>query len=558
MSSIMISSSRLKISFGAAPFSVESISNTFNGKKYLSDGSFRIIARSLQAVSDPAFLTELRSVSKRKNGVSFILSDSDNLYACELKIDQTEHGLHLSGKTIGPVYLWMVEFEIGPFSFDEIIVPALGGQSLSGTMPAGTTLSYKYPFWWNAQFAIGSAGPHGMLLRTMHTDPKFKMLRVRRTENGFNLVYGFECDGSNPSRSLEGDWYLDGYTDGWKRAVDVHKKWLEHVHGLVPAEKHPYFPDWMHKINFILELWGIGKEHHETLHTFDQMKKRLLDFSKLHSPENTMVYLSGWAEHGIDSRAPDYNPSKELGGSEKFVQLIEYAHKLGYRVMIHTNVLALTFGHSQFKKFERYQVIDVFGRKQGWGLDMDGDWLAEPYFAYINPGNKIWGDYMEKVIGEAISRYKIDAVFLDQTLLAFNVSKGPDFVIGMRKHIKRLQKAFPDILFGGEGINDYLLPELPYVQIHGIDSIANVHGMDERVPWRKAHPVSTYLMGKYTRFAAHLLTKHPSHPMFKLQEDAYERLGVLPALVLYNNKQKIDMPEVRRMIARAVESTKSA
>jgi hypothetical protein len=551
MSSRTVSSERLKITFGTKPFSIEKIMNGISGRTHLSGGSFRLLVRPLHSVSDPAFLTDIRSVSTRKKGISFILSDAGNQFACEVKIDETEDGMRFSSKTIGPVQIWMVEFEIGPFALDEIIVPALGGQSLSKDMPPGTVMSYKYPFWWNAQFVIGSNGTDGILLRTTHTEPVFKMLRIRKVEDGFNLVYGFECEGANPMRSLEGEWYLDGYTGEWTHAADVHKNWLSEIHGLVPVEKHPHYPAWMTDINFILELWGIGKEHPDPLHTFDQMKIRLDEFSRLHAPQHTLVYLSGWAEHGIDSRAPDYNASKELGGDEKFVQLVGHAHKLGYRVMVHTNVLAMTFSHQLFKKFERYQVIDVFGRKQNWGLDMDGDWLAEPYFAYINPGNKVWGDLMEKVIGDMIDRYKVDAIFLDQTLLAFNVSKGPDFVEGMRKHVSRLQKAFPGILFGGEGINDYILPAMPYAQIHGIDSIADVHGMDQRVPWRNAHPVLTYVMGTYTRFVAHLLTKHPSHPMFKLQEDAYGRLGVLPALVLYNNKQKIDLPEVRRMIERA-------
>jgi len=46
-------------------------------------------------------------------------------------------------------------------------------------------------------------------------------------------------------------------------------------------------------------------------------------------------------------------------------------------------------------------------------------------------------------------------------------------------------------------------------QIHGIDSITEVHGMEGQVAWREVHPVSSYLFGKYTKLTAHLLTKHP-------------------------------------------------
>ncbi len=64
---------------------------------------------------------------------------------------------------------------------------------------------------------------------------------------------------------------------------------------------------------------------------------------------------------------------------------------MGYRVMIHTNALAMTFTHRLYPQFRKHQVVDAFGRPQGWGLDIDGDWLVEPYFAYMNPGVPAWG-----------------------------------------------------------------------------------------------------------------------------------------------------------------------
>ena len=63
--------------------------------------------------------------------------------------------------------------------------------------------------------------------------------------------------------------------------------------------------------------------------------------------------------------------------------------------------------------------------------------------------------------------------------------------------------------------------------------------------------MSTYLFGDYTKFSGHLLTRHPSHPMFTFQEAAYGELGVIPVLSLYSNEQKIDLPEVEAMIERA-------
>jgi len=522
----------------------------------LKNGTQRLKLRTQREIFEPYFLNVIETCSTDSNTIEFRITDEKKLYSAILSVRAIDEHIEFRLRVHGKQPVWLAEWEVSSLDCREIIVPALGGQSLSSSMPEGSSLTYKYPFWWNAQFVIASANDGGIWMYTRDADPTFKMLRIKRQKAGFGLTYGFETDAQSDTTGVDVKWFLACYQGSWKNPVDTHRAWMESAFTLKRFHAHPHYPEWMNDINFILEMWGIGNESPEPMHTFDDMKKRLKAWSKLHPPVETLVYLPGFAERGIDSRAPDYNPSGKLGGHTKFKELIDTAHALGYRVMVHTNVLALTFTHPIYEKFKKYQVVDVFGRKLGWGLDMDGDWLAEPYFSYINPGYKVWGEYMTTVIGALIENYNIDGVFLDQTLLAFNVSKGPNFNKGMRSHVERLQTAYPHILFGGEGINDYILPALPFVQIHGIDSIGEVHALDGRTSWRHAHPVSTYLMGRYTRFGAHLLTKHPSNPAFKMQEDAYKKLNVIPALVLYNRKQTMDIPEVRAMIRRAKKMKK--
>lgn len=387
--------------------------------------------------------------------------------------------------------------------------------------------------------------------------PNLKLLRVGKDHQGFMFTYGSEAIAPLTEKMLESEWYLDGFIGSWRLPVLRHQSWLEATFALSALEQQNSDPAWAREINFVLELWGASRNSETPMHTFEQMTARLEAWKAFHAPNRTLVYLPGFAENGIDSHAPDYNPSQQCGGAEKFRQLVDTAHKWGYRVMVHTNVLAMTFGHLLYPKFKKHQVRDCFGRDQGWGLDLDGDWLAEPFFAYINPGAKEWGDLMEQVLGTLIQKFAIDAVFLDQTLLAFNVSNGPNFLEGMRNHIQRLRDAFPEILFAGEGMHEHVLKPLALAQIHGIDSLYEIHGQEGQCPWRSVHPVSAFLFGKYVKFVPHLLTKHPSHPLFKFQEAAYEKLGILPALCLYHHHQPMDLPEVKMMIARANDMTKN-
>jgi hypothetical protein len=541
----------LKVVLTEEPFKILEISDRKTGKKFCRNGKISFIIRSPLHISDAVSLFNLKSLSFSEKVLKLEISDELDEHTAVLTLTDSSYGIRFNASIKSSEIIWLIEWKLTGFELDNVIIPALGGQVLSKDMAPETTLSYKYPFWWNAQFVICQAGRGGFWLHTKDPGTDLKMLRVRRAEENFHLILGFESPAPLKSKELEAEWFMDAYDHDWRKPVDIHRNWLEKAFDLKPLRENPDAPDWIRDINFVLELWGMRKDQAEPHHTFEQMIERINEFKDYHNPENTILYIPGFAENGIDSHAPDYNPSIKCGGDEKFGKLMEAAHKLGYKVMLHTNVLAITFTHPLYKEFKKYQVVDAFKRKLGWAMDIDGDWLPEDYFAYMNPGFTEWGDHMEKVIGELISKFNPDAIFLDQTLLAFNISNGPDFLLGMRKHIQRLQKAFPGVLFAGEGLNEQVLPALPFVQIHGIDSLSEVHGMEGKKKWRKVHPVSSYLFGKYTLFSAHLLTKYPKNPMFKLQEDAYKKLNVIPALCLYDYKQKMNIPAVKKMISRA-------
>ncbi len=549
----IIRSENYEIQFDENPLEIERFFYLPESTNDCSNLLQSLLIRTPDSVSEPVLLTEVSNITKNKNSISFQLNDLENKTQAKLEIFAEAEGIKFKCKVESSKPLWLMEWKLSGLKFNEILVPALGGQSIKKNAPQGTLLSYKYPFWWNAQFVLGLFNKGGIIIHSKDEKPNLKLLRVLKEKESFEITYGFEIPAPLDKNIFEAEWYIKFFTGDWRTGVDIHRNWLESAFGLKSYSEHSNFPHWAKEINFILEVWGARRDKVNPAHSFDEIRNRINEFKNLHDPQKTLLYLPGFAEHGIDSNAPDYNPSIQCGGEEKFRQLIEEAHRLGYKVMIHTNVLAMTFHHRLYNEFKKYQVVDCFGREQGWGLDMDGDWLAEPYFAYINPANEEWTNLMAETFAGLINKFNIDAIFLDQTLLAFNVSNGKNFLQGMREHIQRLQKKFPDILFTGEGLNEQVLSALPMAQIHGIDSITEVHGMEGQVAWREVHPVSSYLFGKYTRLTAHLLTKHPSHPMFAFQERSYEKLGVIPALVLYTSDQLINSIETEKMISRAKE-----
>lgn len=552
MNSRTLRNDNIEIIFGKDPLDIVKIIDRKSNEIICKSARQRFLLRIPEEVSDPVLLSSAKWTGFDDNSFRFSCTDRNENYRVDIDMVLTESGVHFQADWQAPQPIWLVEWKIDHLQLNDIFIPALGGQHLRSNMPVGTELSYKYPFWWNAQFAIGeSKNNKGMCLYSNDSRPNLKLLRVGKESSGFTLSYGYEAPAPLDSKQVKCDWYLKTYQNGWKNVVEEYREWMEPNFDLEPLKNKSDNPKWLNDINFILEVWGANRRSEEPFHTFQEIEQRLKDWEKIHSPDETLLYLPGFAENGIDSHAPDYNPSPQMGGSEGFHKMMHTAHKLGYKVMIHTNVLAMTFSHPAFKEFKKYQVEDPFGRPVSWGLDMDGDWITEPYFAYINPGQDKWSKLMADTLGELVTKYNIDGIFLDQTLLAFNVSNGPNFIDGMRSHVKKLQRNFPDILFAGEGLHECITQPFSLAQIHGIDSISNVHGMEGKQPWRDVHPISTYLFNRYTRFMAHLLTKHPSSQEFKRQESAYEKLEVIPALCLYNSCQEMDLPQTRAMVERA-------
>lgn len=544
-----IQSDSLRIDF-AEDFSIDGLFILKESTKVCAAGEQSIIIRTHNAVSDPTVLQSIKSIEQNQVSTQIHFADETKEYSAIVEFIKSTNGVMVKIKVDAPRPVWLVEWKLNGFKFDEILVPALGGQSISSEMPQGKTLSYKYPFWWNSQFVIGKTKNGGLIFRSEDESNDLKLLRVGNTKKNFEITFGHEAAAPLNSNHLEYEFFIEPFEGEWKNGVDIHKNWMKDNFNLVEYKKHAHFPKWMNDINFILELWGARKTM-RSHHTFEQMIDRIKQWKELHNPKETLLYLPGFANNGVDSLAPNYDPSQQCGGPKKFKELVDTAHELGYKVMIHTNILAMTFVHPLYEEFKKFTTTDPWGRELTWGLDIDGDWLPEPFFAYMNPGYKEWGDLMTKILGDLINKYKLDAVFVDQTLLAFNNDRGPNFIQGMHDHLKRLQEEFPNILFAGEGLNERVLPRLPVVQIHGIDSIAEVHGMDDRVQWRNVHPISSYLFGDNTKFMAHLLTKHTSDPMFKLQEESYAKLNVIPSLSLYSYEQEMDTPETRKMIERA-------
>ena len=219
-----ISAGRIEMTFGPEPLAVRRLRNTITGAAACLNGAQSLLVRMPSDVSEPIFLNRIRSAEAFSKGIRISLADETNAVRGEVVIGPSANGIRFQVKVTAPRPIWMVEWQLSGLRLKQLIVPALGGQLVDASMPPGTTLSYKYPFWWNAQFVVGSMGQGGIWLRAMNPSPHFSMLRIARTNGTFALTYGFEAEGPLRSTRLEGEFYLDGYQGGWKAPAEIHRR----------------------------------------------------------------------------------------------------------------------------------------------------------------------------------------------------------------------------------------------------------------------------------------------------------------------------------------------
>lgn len=504
-----------------------SLHNTNTDDEYAgADSRLLPCVRFPEHPSTPVFLT--RVVAVDDSGVGQRMRISDPAASCTGTLDlvRTDDGLRLSLQVEANRPLWCVEWTLEGLRLDCAIVPALGGVVLDRSFPRYRQFVAKHPFWWRARYAIFSYRSGGWDLRVEGEEQQFATLRIGRGDRGWTVGVGIETTAPLTRTSFTATCHLRGFVGPWTEAAATYKR------RSFPrtAVRHAATPRWREQIRLVLELWGASGKQPDPLHTFAQMQRRIELFATLFPPQHTLLYLPGFAEQGLDTNMPSYEPSALLGGQEGLRRLTDRAHTLGYRVMLHTNCLGVDAGHAAFAELRDAQVHDPFGRAMGWALDLDGDWSPEPFFPYIHPGSLTWQKLYSDTVARLVEETAVDAIFMDQTVLAFNDGRYGGYLAGLRAHLMRMHQRLPTTLIGGEGISDVTADLL---------DVAQVHGLDGRPPWIGVHPIEAYLFADQALFVGHLLTMPPASRDFLRQERVYEQLGVVPVVALWRHDQPL-------------------
>ena len=207
----------------------------------------------------------------------------------------------------------------------------------------------------------------------------------------------------------------------YETGIQKHLQWVQEAYDLLPIERRPDVPDWVHDICFNI-TFHCQANHGRVNVTFADIEKILERAASYFNPTQTQLHVVGW-DGPWDTTWPAFQPGAELGGPEGFRRMMHTVHRLGYKIGLHMNVMGLSYQHPQFaelKHFLQFQCRDSANRPLNWEHDLDEDDQDDLIFAYISPDASEWRNYLVERILEFVASYQTDIVHLDQSTTFIN------------------------------------------------------------------------------------------------------------------------------------------
>ena len=282
-------------------------------------------------------------------------------------------------------------------------------------------------------------------------------------ENGYRV----EAIAEAPAWNQQKRWQVPGWrimkTATAEAAVAAHYEYLERTYNFKKWDVRTDVPDWMRKTALVTTMHG----QHFTGYVFNDYAKQLeiLRWMATQMPaERQLIFLAAW-----DGRYywdyPNYKVSDRMGGEAGFRKLIDEAHKLGFKMMPMFGANSANRRQPMFTQVADAVVNKVDGDvvDLNW-VDWDNDRHQEGWAAYMNLGTDSWRKWMVGRIDEMITKYGVDAYFLDIMGGHIN-SRNGDMHEGTRKLVMELRAKHPTVPCVGEMAYDALVEFVPMFHV---------------------------------------------------------------------------------------------
>ena len=475
-------------------------------------GRSGLLRKNIGAIwTDQATLTEARKIAPLKAEILF--RQGQNEFRLFIGVDTRSGDLLIeqegTSETTGVYGVQWGCVNLNHRNLD-LILPAEGGQIIDAMSPF-TSRSFNYPGSWEVQLAILQGERGGFYVRGADETFQFKAIHYEKDRDSFAL--GFETQNQAPFDTLTSAksviWRLNTYSGDWRVPARQYREWMGQTFKPWRLDEMPV---WVQEIGLVVTLIALLD-----INVLDKLARQV-------DPTKTLLYLVDWTKDGHDVNLPDYTPKEGFG------EFIKVAHRHGFRVMPHTNLVGVSLNHPLYAEFKESQFRDEWHTGLiGWEWEQ----TESPHrHAWINLANSKFRKVFVQQLKEIWKKYRVDAFHLDISHAVINDANG--LIEGLtaaqgnvQMHLE-LAEAMPDVVFSGEGLHEVTFFRESFAQRWKVS------------PWdggpsAKPHPISAFLFSPYTLPYGYLGIPNPDRDPLSYQEylDSYESWGILPTLKLY-------------------------
>lgn len=324
---------------------------------------------------------------------------------------------------------------------------------------------HHYPRDWRTGFAVWRAGERFFTIGTEDVPWRFKRLRTLRMEDRLRIEIVQDESLRRRTRRFESSVWQIGYRNEIDAWLNEYGRFAQQAFGALDWERRRDMPDWVRQIALVVNLHGTDWNGRTNL-DFAGMQAAAHLLAEQFPPAQTLLYPIGWDGRYMRNY-PDYLPPPGLGGHEGFQQFCRQAREAGFHIMPHLNAMAINMRHPLYlQHLKDYALRDWNGVLQhSFKIDWDHDGLGDPAHAYIALEPPALREILVDTIERLVRDYGIDAVFLDETCNVFYNDPAWDQVEGVRRLVRDIHQAHPELLVAGEEWNELLLGLTPVVQL---------------------------------------------------------------------------------------------
>lgn len=493
---LQLVSSTLQVTFNQA--AVSALTNVATNESYISAGGAGWADLQLLQDNGESLMAGQWAMNAADGSATILLKDSQRTLSLTAGVADDEVFLKISGSSTAKGVVgatWGLSgLNLSP---GRLVVPAYGGTYLDATSTPDL-LGFDYPVEWENQMAVYEGKAGSLLIYARDPGPVFKRILASRPSGTLNV--GFETFAPGPwpsSTSVSSiEWRLRGVSGGWMPASDVYRKYMLSLHPFLAADGARA---WVKQIRGVVTFLTLDPS------LLEQLAQEVV-------PSRTILLLIPWRQDGFDINYPDYTPDPAAP------IFVARARQLGFRIMLHTNLVGVSELNPQYANFAKCQLRtpDTL-TPTGWLLDQ----IPAPSplrFAYISPACSDYRKLFIRSIKGAIEELQPDALHLDAGGAILNDGNGPmegmNSIQGMMQLQKDLIAAYPNLVLGGESTNEIIGP---------------FNWMAQRWPLpAPSHPISAYLLGGQVFYYGFLDQAHPDEQGFADYLSRYEGYGVAP------------------------------